>query len=210
MHRVRLLVAAVAAALVLSGGAHAAGGNYVFAGGTAAQRAEVTAALNASSFNWSIVPQQITIHVARGTDSEATRGEIWIDADLVDSGRFAWGTIQHEYAHQVDFFLLTDEQRASASSLLGGTSWLPAPGVAHGKLTAERFASTLAWSYWQSNDNTMRPESKTDEAGALPPAQFRALLTSLLGPAATASVSRTTLSARPRSREAQAAAPLRR
>jgi hypothetical protein len=33
------------------------------------------------------------------------------------------GTIQHEYAHQVDFFLLTDVQRERLNALLGGKIW---------------------------------------------------------------------------------------
>ena len=31
-----------------------------------------------------------------------------IDADSLDAGRFAWGEVQHEYAHVVDFALLDD------------------------------------------------------------------------------------------------------
>jgi hypothetical protein len=48
-------------------------------------------------------------------------------------------------------------------------------------LTAERFASTLTWAYWPCRANVLRPESLSDESAALPPAQFRALLGSLLG-----------------------------
>jgi hypothetical protein len=192
------LFATVAATVAFAGGAAAAGGNYVFGGGTPNQQSQVRAALDASSFNWSIVPNQVTIHIARGTDSAATRGEIHIDADLLSSGRFAWGTIQHEYAHQVDFFLLGDDRRASAAPALGGKAWYPsaAVAVARGHLTAERFASTLAWSYWSSNDNTMKPETPKDESAAMAPVQFRALLVSLLGPAAAPVAGRTLQSAR--------------
>ena len=51
----------------------------------------------------------------------------------------------------------------------------------HDQLTSERFASTLAWSYWPSQDNVMRPTSPADEAAALPPADFRVLLERVLG-----------------------------
>jgi hypothetical protein len=193
------LLATVAAAFAFAGGASAAGGNYVFDGGTPAQQSQVRAALNASSFDWSIVPSQVTIHIARGSDSDATRGEIHIDADLLASGKFAWGTIQHEYAHQVDFFLLSDDQRVSAAPALGGKAWYPSAAavVAHSQLTAERFASTLAWSYWSSSDNTLKPQSAKDESAAMAPAQFRALLVSLLGPAAApTTVARSLLAAK--------------
>jgi hypothetical protein len=169
-------------ALVSPGLARAAGGSYVFAGGNAREQAQVRAALDASSFDWGLVPETVTIHIAAGHASEATPGSIWLDADLVDSGRFAWGTIQHEYAHQVDFFLLDDAARQQLQAALGGSSWwATAPGQAHGDLASERFASTLAWSFWESKDNTMRPSSAGDESGSVAPARFRALLAGLLG-----------------------------
>lgn len=55
----------VLAALALPGQALAGGGNYVFDGGSAKERATVRAALEASSFNWGLVPGPVTIHVAR-------------------------------------------------------------------------------------------------------------------------------------------------
>ncbi len=97
----RIVIVALAS-LIACGGAHAAGGDYGFVGGTTAERAQVTAALSRSTFDWSRVPHRITVHIAPGLDSEATPGDIWLDANLLRSGRFAWGTIQHEYAHQVD------------------------------------------------------------------------------------------------------------
>jgi len=95
--------------------------------------------------------------------------------------------VQHEYAHQVDFFLLSDVQRGSLAAGIGGSSWW-APGVGitqHGNLSSERFASTLAWSYWQSSKNSMKPRSKTDESAAMAPAAFKSLLGSLLAGGAT-------------------------
>jgi len=65
----RLLLASCVAVLTLTGTAQAAGGNYVFDGGNANQQAQVTAALNVSTFNWSVVPDQITIHIAPNLDS---------------------------------------------------------------------------------------------------------------------------------------------
>src|SRR2546423_8355489 len=96
-----------ALALAHTGVAQASGGTYRFDGGTAYERSQVHAALEASSFNWSRVHATITIHIRAGGMSHSTRGEIWLDADLLDSGRFGWATVQDEYAHQVDYFLLT-------------------------------------------------------------------------------------------------------
>ena len=127
------------------------------------------------------MPQTITINIQPGHDSDATPGEIWLDADLVDSGRFAWGTVQHEYAHQVDFFLLDDAKRAELQAALGGASWWSAQGLQHSQLASERFASMLAWTFWQSKANALRPTSPGDESAALPPAQFKALLARVLG-----------------------------
>jgi hypothetical protein len=182
--RLVVLVAATAASLALAGQALARGGNYVFDGGTPQQRSTVHAALEASSFDWSLVPQQITIHIVHGHDSAATAGEIWLDPNLLNARRFAWGTIQHEYAHQVDFFLLDDAQRAELETALGGSNWCyTISGLPHSDYGCERFASTLAWAYWQSPQNAMRPESPQDESAAMAPRAFRDLLTRMIGPA---------------------------
>jgi hypothetical protein len=179
---VAALGAAAAVALGSALPAKAAGGRYVFDGGTAREQATVREALDASAFPWSLVPTEIAIHIRRGAPTGATAGTIALDADLLDSGRFAWGVVQHEYAHQVDFFLLDAARRAELASALGGrTWWRDTTGTPHDQLTSERFASTLAWSYWPSQENVMRPTSGGDEAGALPPADFRFLLEEVLG-----------------------------
>jgi hypothetical protein len=173
------------AAFALTGNAQAAGGNYVVDGGTAKQRAQVKAALDASSFNWSLIPAQIKIHVAPVGESKALPGEIWIDSQLLNSGRFAWGVVQHEYAHQVDFFLLNPTTRAQLAKLLGGKAWCwETAGLRHDEYGCERFASTLAWAYWPVKDSAMRPSSKNSESAAMAPARFQALIAQLLGAAA--------------------------
>lgn len=172
----------LAASWTLAAGAQAAGGTYSFAGGTPREQATVRQALDASSFNWGLVPRTVTIHVVRGQDSYATPGEIWLDADLVDSGRFAWGTIQHEFAHQVDFFLLDDAKRAVLGSALHTTDWCyGVQGLEHAQYGCERFASLVSWAYWQTPENALRPTSAADEAGPMAPAAFRALLAELIG-----------------------------
>jgi hypothetical protein len=162
--------------------AQAAAGGYSFDGGTAGERAAVHAALGASSFDWSLVPGHVTIHIMRGGSSYATRGEIWLSAKLLHRGRSAWGVVQHEYAHQVDFFLFDGRVRASLNRALGGTSWWPGRAgeeLRHSRYGAERFASTLAWAYWPSPQNSLVRYAHA-EATALPPARFRTMLSRLV------------------------------
>jgi hypothetical protein len=168
-------------ALAFAPSALASGGNYLLEGGTHAEQAEVHAALDASSFNWSLVPGPVAIHIGRNVSSHAAPGAIWLDADLLDSGRFAWGVVQHEYAHEVDFALLTDPMRADLHTLLGGTSW--SGGEGHAQLDSERFADALSFAYWPSPDNVMKPQGAADEGGQVVPAAFRAALSGLLGQA---------------------------
>ena len=153
-----------------------------FEGGTPAQRTQVTSALKASTFDWSLLPQRITVHIGRGINSNATPGNVWLDGNLLDSGRFAWGVVQHEFAHQVDFLLLNDSQRAELERLMHTSVWCSdgVPSLTHSSYGCERFASTLAWAYWQSPDNVMRPAGPNAEGGALAPAAFRSVLKGML------------------------------
>jgi hypothetical protein len=165
----RLLMVLVFA-FVVAPGDFAAAGNYSVDGGTHAEQTQVRSALNASSFNWGVVPGPVVIHIGRGDGPHAAAGQIWLDASLLDSGRFSWGVIQHEYAHQVDFSLLTDPMRSRLTALLGGSSWW---NGTHDSLAGERFADAVAWAYWPSPDNVLRPDHPVAE-------QFRALLAVLL------------------------------
>jgi hypothetical protein len=184
--RRRLCIVLLLACAAWPGAANAA---YSIDGGTSAERATVHAGLAASSFPWDAVPAQVRIRIRAGVLSHAVPGEIWLDSHLLDAGRFSWAIVQHEFAHQVDFFLLDDAERIDLTARLGGSSWwnstrqalAPDGSLAHGELTAERFASTLTWAYWPCRANVLRPESPADESAALPPGQFRALLASLLG-----------------------------
>ncbi len=90
--QVLALVTALVAAMLVPPAGRATGGRYAFAGGTLRERAEVVHALDASSFDWQTVPARITIHIEPGTSSSATPGEIWLDANLLDAGMFAWGS----------------------------------------------------------------------------------------------------------------------
>jgi hypothetical protein len=133
-------------------------------------------ALAASSFDWSVVPARIAINIQHGALSRATPGEIWLDADLLDSGVFAWGVVQHEFAHQVDFFLLTGPARALLLRGLGANVWCADGGQRRSRLGCERFASMLAWAYWPSPDNCMRPA----DASAASVRRFRTLVSSVI------------------------------
>jgi len=173
-----LLLFVLLVVLAAPADALARAGSLSFTGATPAEQSQVRAALNASSFPWEILPQTIQVHVARGVDSYATPGHVFLDSDLLKAGRFSWGTVQHEFGHQVDFLLIDDAKRATLAGALGGRDWYYAtdPGPAHAEYGCERFASTLAWSYWQSPDNAMKPATPHDESAAMAPAQFRALL----------------------------------
>jgi hypothetical protein len=166
---------------VFSTAAFARGATVAFTGGTTAQRSQVARALAVSNFDWSVLPTRVTVHIGRDFDAEAAPGEVWLDARLLDTGRFSWGVVQHEFAHQVDFQLLSAEARDGFALLLGGSAWCGAsPLVAHGDYGCERFASTLAWAYWPSTSNCMKPISSSDESAAMEPAAFRAALAAAL------------------------------
>lgn len=177
----RLLV--IIAALLFPASALAGGGNYVFEGAKPAEQRTVRAALNASTFDWGVVPETVTIHVGHYGVSHSTPGHIWLDRGLLAAGKFAWGTVMDEYAHQVDFFVLGPGQRSLLQQRLGTRSWCyEVAGLSHGSHGCERFASMVAWAYWPSKDNAYRPESRSDEAATMPAAEFRALVATLVAP----------------------------
>jgi hypothetical protein len=187
MRRTLLTLISAICFLAFAQSAFAGGGNYTFAGGTPNEQATVRAALQASSFNWSLVPRTITIHIVSVSDSYSTYGDIYLGASLLDSGRYSWGVVQHEMGHQVDFFLFDDAKRAQMLQLLGGKDWCYLiSGLTHSDYGCERFASELAWAYWPSPDNAMKPAGPTAEAGFVPVAQFRAVLAQLIGAPAAA------------------------
>jgi hypothetical protein len=184
----RRLCIALLLAAALPGVANAGEPNHVFEGGTPTERATVRAAFAASAFPWEIVRTRVVVHIRPDVPSHASPGHVWLDSHLLDAGRFSWGVVQHEFAHEVDFLVLNDASRAVLAARLGGAAWWPLTGtsiassgpVAHSLVGAERFASTLAWAYWPSRNNVMEPESPGDESAALPVSEFRALLASVL------------------------------
>lgn len=184
------LIGTIALALPLSQSASAAGGNYTVTGGTPAEQATVRAALNASSFNWSLLPQTIEVTIEAGAGDYATPGKVSIDPQLLDMGTFGWAVVQHEFAHQIDFLLLTDSDRARLAQAIGGAQWFPSGApLPHSSYSCERFASLVAWAYWSSAENSLRPNSPADEAGGMPAPAFRALLSQMLNVPVTPAVS---------------------
>ena len=174
--RALILLGAVAAATLVPPVGRAVGGRYAFAGGTPRQQGEVRRALGASSFDWSVVPARITIHIAPVPTSFAVPGGIWLDTALLNAGPLAWGVVQHEYAHQVDFFLLDDGSRSVLQRELGATAWCPDVPFHRDSLGCELFASAVAWAYWPSADNVMR----TAVPRALSAARFRGVVNKVL------------------------------
>ena len=183
----RFLVALVALTAIALGASHTAfagGGNYEIDGGTPFERVQVEKALNASAFNWSMVPGQVTIHIKPGIGGAySTHGQIWLDANVLDQGTFSWGVVQMEYAQQVQLSLVTDASlQAQLTSLLGGRQWCyDNPYLPRGANACERFAATLAWAYWPSAQNSMQPAGRDDWSAAMDAAAFRALLHTTIG-----------------------------
>jgi hypothetical protein len=149
---VLILLCTVVAATLLPSVGRATGGRYAFTGGTPRQQAG--------------------LHIEGGVLSRATPGKICLDADLLDAGTFAWRVVQHELAHQVDFFVVTASARASLVRELGVNVWCADGAPRRDQPGCERFASMLAWSYWQSPDNCMRPAA----SGGLNARRFRTVL----------------------------------
>jgi hypothetical protein len=177
------VVSVVVFMAVMASPAAAADGNYVFAGGTANEQTQVRQALDASSFDWNLVPTQVTIHIVKGLPaSYSTPGQTWLDANLLDSGQFSWGTVQMEYAQQVQFTTLNQQQRTALTSQLGAQQWCyDNPALPRGDNACERFAATLAWAYWPSSQNSMKPAGASDWSASMNPKAFRTLLSQLIG-----------------------------
>lgn len=178
-----LLLAALSLALASAPDGFATGGRYTVDGGTKAQRAQVRLALDASAFDWDLIPGEVQIRIRRGVPAQSRPGEIWLDGRLLSSGAFAWAVVQDEYAHQIDYFLLGGEARAILNEALGGRVWCrtDVANLPHSAYGCERFASTVVWAYWPDEQNAYRPRGAADESAAMAPGLFRALLDRLLG-----------------------------
>jgi hypothetical protein len=188
--RRHIFLLVVLAALFVPAKAQAGGGAYVFSGGSEAARAQVRAALEASSFDWGLVPATLTVRIADCGCAGSRPGLVVLDEELLETapyGRgYSWAIVQHEYAHQVWDFALDDGARALLKARLGGADLCyEQPGLSHDAHACERFADTLAWAYWPDPDNPSR------WSRAMGARRFRALMAELLGEPAWVDVPRT-------------------
>ncbi len=178
------VLAATLVALVLPGSALPApgGADVTFDGGTRRERTQVRAALGASAFDWRLLRQRTTVHIGPYGTSRSTPGQVWLDAGLLHSGRFAWATVMDEFAHQIDYVLLDEPRRRILQDRLGAPAWCyEVPGLDHAENGCERFASMVAWAYWPSKENAYRPRCRADETSSMTATDFRTLLAELIG-----------------------------
>jgi hypothetical protein len=99
------------------------------------------------------VDEEITIRILNCGCAGASPGEIVLDEEVLTDPRFglryAWGIVQHEYAHQVAFFLVDARARRRVQRWLGGGDWCyEGESAADDDHACERFASSLTWAYW--------------------------------------------------------------
>lgn len=182
MLRLIAIAAVIVGSLSVVEAATPAGGNYTVVGGSPFERSQVVQALDTSTFNWSRVPGPVTINIGNVGNSHSSPGEIWLDAGLLDTGTFSWGVVQMEYAQQVQFSLLNDQQRTQFIPLLSARQWCyEDPSLPPGANACERFAATLAWAYWPSPQNSMEPSGADDWSASMEPGAFRALVASMIG-----------------------------
>jgi hypothetical protein len=66
-HKRQFVEALLVLELVAPSTANASGGNYGIQGGTPVEQGQIYSALNASSFDWSVVPTRIHLHVPAGS-----------------------------------------------------------------------------------------------------------------------------------------------
>jgi hypothetical protein len=100
-----------------------------------------------------------------------------IVATGIGGPKYAWGIVQHEYAHQVAFFVLDAHDRRRVRQWLGGSDWCyDDPSVDHDDHACERFASSLAWAYWARHRRKIMAVHT-----AVTAAEFREMLPTVLG-----------------------------
>jgi hypothetical protein len=166
MTAVRRYIALLGLLVVLAPAtAQAAGGDYVFEGGSVEARETVRAALEISRFDFDRVPSRITMKITNCGCAGARPGLIVLDENVVTDTslgeRYSWGLIQHEYAHQIDYFLLDDDDRTAVRRVLGGKAWCyEKEGLSHDANACERFADVVSWAFWPSEDNVLRDNAK--------------------------------------------------
>lgn len=182
--RVRVAALPALTCALLPADALASGGSYRIDGGTPRQQAQVRLALDASSFDWSVVPT-VDVVIRKGLGSYSLPGHVTLEASLLDAG-ISWAVVQDEFVHQVDYLVLGEPERSRLNRELLGRVWCHAdqPGLAHADYGCERFTSTFVWAFWPVRQNAYRPSSRNDESASMAPARFRALVQELVAPIA--------------------------
>lgn len=183
--RLLLVISLCTVSLAFAGEALAVGGNYVVEGGSAEAQAQVRAALDRSRFDWDVVPGPVTIRITNCGCAGSRPGEIVLDEERLTSTlfgrRYAWGIVQHEYAHQVDFAVLDATDRARIARRFGASAWCyEVRGLAHDDYGCERFATLVSWAYWRSRRNVQRPDWLPRGTRALRADRVRALVERLV------------------------------
>jgi hypothetical protein len=84
--RRHLVLLVALAALFVPAKAQAGGGAYVFSGGSETARAQVRAALEASSFDWGLVRAPVTVRIANWGCAGSSPGLIVLESDPLEQG----------------------------------------------------------------------------------------------------------------------------
>lgn len=151
--------------------------NFHFQGGTPQQQQSVLQAIKASTFNFALLPN-ITINITQGMNADATPGTINLDAGSLNpvNGDFYWATILHEFGHQVDWYLVNDQQRQTFLQAFGRQEWGQiSPSEAHDQMGQEDFASAFALAFGGASAYAHLPE-----ANVIPPTQFKQMLLAMI------------------------------
>lgn len=183
IHRMKVALAALVAALTLAGTAAAA--DVRFDGGTPFEQQQVTQALASWRVDTSSLPT-ITVHVVPPSDPHlgngaaagySIPGDVWLSSYWLDFGQAGWGFVQHEFGHELDYYVLTDAQRAELMKLFGASTWCD-HSQPYTERACEWFASELSWAFWPTQTNLQDPGTTNGLSGHVDPAKLRALIES--------------------------------
>ena len=125
----------------------AGGGSYAFAGGTPKEQATVHSALEASSFDWGLIPRTIAIHIGAvsATPTPTSARSTWTPRCSIRAAS-PGASSSTRSAHQVDFFLFDDAQAraaAAAARRQGLVLRHPGPGALGLRLRAVRLGARV-------------------------------------------------------------------
>ena len=138
------------------------------------QQATVRAALEVSSFDWSVLPARSS-STSRRSAAPTPRPATSTSTARCSTPAASRGASSSTSSHtrSTSSSSTTRSARRSTQRSAAATGATASPGLAHSAYGCERFASELAWAYWPSADNSMSPaathgESGGDAGGAVP------------------------------------------